>query len=240
MPVTTGSGGGELTLYAIGDLHLSFAQEKPMDIFGDLWENHAERVKEFWLSKINDQDTVLVPGDISWALRLEDAHPDLEWLNALPGRKILVKGNHDYWWQSKSKLNQAYPDMIFLQNTYDKYEGYAICGTRGWLCPNSANFTEHDHKIYKREVLRLENSLEQAAKDKWKKIIVMMHYPPTNEKHEASDFTQLTEAYQVEKVIYAHLHGEKYYRAGLQGVRNGVEYHLVSCDYLRCNPLIIL
>ncbi len=229
-----------MALYAIGDLHLSFAQEKPMDIFGELWKNHGERVKQFWLSNVNNQDTVLVPGDISWALRLGDARQDLEWLNALPGRKIMVKGNHDYWWQSISKLNQAFPDMVFLQNSYVKYEDYAICGTRGWLCPNSANFTEHDYKIYRREVLRLRNSLEQAANDKWEKIIVMMHFPPTNEKHETSEFTKLAEAYQVEKVIYAHLHGENYYCAGFQGVRNEVEYYLVSCDYLQCKPLIIL
>jgi len=229
-----------LALFAIGDLHLSFALEKPMDIFGDQWENHTERVKKAWLEMIKDTDTVLIPGDVSWALTLEEACLDLEWLNALPGRKILVKGNHDYWWQSIGKLKDAHPNLCFIQNSFSTFEDYAICGTRGWLCPNDTNFTKHDQKIYEREILRLELSLEQAAKEKWAKRIIMMHYPPTNEKHEVSGFIQLAEAYGVERVIYAHLHGKNYYRAGLQGLKNGVEYHLVSCDYLQCKPFRII
>lgn len=229
-----------MALFAIGDLHLSFALEKPMDIFGGQWENHTEKVKEAWVEYIKEADTVLIPGDISWALRFEEAREDLEWISQLPGRKIFVKGNHDYWWQTISKLNGSYDNMYFLQNTFYKYEDYAICGTRGWLCPNSTNFTQHDQKIYLREINRLKNSLDQAVKNNMSKIIVVMHYPPTNEKFEASGFTELAETYKVEKVIYAHIHGKNYFHTGLKGARNGVEYHLVSCDYLQCRPLKIL
>lgn len=227
-----------MALYAIGDLHLSFTSDKPMDIFG--WENHTEKVKDLWLEYIREEDTVLIPGDISWALRLEDALTDLGWLADLPGKKILVKGNHDYWWQGISKLNTLYSNMFFLQNTYYLYDEYAICGTRGWLCPNSVNFTKHDEKIYLREVNRLKSSLEQAKRGGNNKIIAMMHYPPTNEKYDPSGFTDLFEKYEVEKVVYAHLHGKNYYQMGFQGMRNNVEYSLVSCDYLQFKPLKIL
>lgn len=229
-----------MSLFAIGDLHLSFAIEKPMDIFGGQWENHTQKIKDAWAEMIQDEDTILIPGDISWALRLDDAHMDLSWIEDLPGKKILIKGNHDYWWQSISKLNGRYKEMYFLQNTFYSYKEYGICGTRGWICPNSTNFTEHDHKIYLREINRLKNSLDLAEKNKVEKIIVMMHYPPTNEKFEASGFTELIESYGVYKVVYAHLHGTNYFHTGLKGLKNGVMYHLVSCDYLECRPLKLL
>lgn len=211
-----------------------------MDIFGGQWENHTEKIKEAWMKEIKDEDTILIPGDISWALKLDDAHIDLSWIEELPGRKILVKGNHDYWWQSISKLKGRYAQMYFLQNTFYFYENYGICGTRGWICPNSTNFTEHDQKIYLREINRLKHSLDQAVKKNVDKIIVMMHYPPTNEKFEKSGFIELIESYGVSKVIYAHLHGESYFHTGLKGLKNDVMYHLVSCDYLECRPLKLL
>lgn len=229
-----------LSLFAIGDLHLSFAVEKPMDIFGEQWVDHPKRIEKYWLDKITDDDTVLIPGDISWALKLQDAMVDLDWLNRLPGKKLLIKGNHDYWWQTISKLNSLYENIHFLQNNCYFYEEYAICGTRGWLCPNDSNFSQKDTKIYLRELNRLELSLQQARKHNSTKIIVMLHYPPTNEKKEISGFMELFKEYQVEKVIYAHLHGKKYYDFGIHGEREGIQYYLTSSDYLEFEPLKIM
>lgn len=229
-----------MSLFAIGDLHLSFALNKPMDIFGDQWIDHPERIKRSWIENISEHDTILIPGDISWALKLNDAMIDLEWLNNLPGKKIFIKGNHDYWWQTISKLNTFYKDMYFLQNNYYTYEDYAICGTRGWLCPHDSNFSRQDNKIYLRELNRLELSLKQAVKNGCEKIIVMLHYPPTNEKKEASGFVELFEQYKVEKVIYAHLHGKRYYDLSIQGEHNGIQYYLTSSDYLNFEPLKLL
>ncbi len=211
-----------------------------MDIFGDQWVDHPKRIERSWLEKIKADDTVLVPGDVSWGLKLQEAMVDLEWLNNLPGRKILIKGNHDYWWKTISKLNTLYDNMHFLQNNCYLYEEYAICGTRGWLCPNDSNFSQKDTKIYLRELNRLELSLQQAKKNRCDKIIVMLHYPPTNEKKETSGFIELLMQYQVKTVIYGHLHGKKYYDFGIQGERDGIQYYLTSSDYLNFEPLKIL
>ncbi|HOA80125.1 MAG TPA: metallophosphoesterase [Defluviitaleaceae bacterium] len=227
-----------MSIYAIGDLHLSGAVDKPMDMFGDNWINHATQIKNNWLNLIESKDTILIPGDISWAMNMEEAMIDLEFIHKLPGKKILVKGNHDYWWKSVSKLNTLYEDMFFIQNNFIETEGFAICGSRGWLCPNDTEYTEHDYKIYNRELQRLELSLKEASKAKTSKIIVMMHYPPTNDKLEKSGFIVLFEKYNVEKVIYGHLHGNSF-KAGLNGFFNGVEYKLVSCDYINFKPILI-
>lgn len=233
-----------MALYAIGDLHLSFSSDKPMDVFGENWANYEEKIKSFWIENIRETDTTLIPGDISWAMRLEHALVDLEWIHELPGRKILLRGNHDYWWASLNKLQALYEDMDFLQNNFYEYESegvmYAICGTRGWLCPNPNKFDENDKKIYDRELLRLKLSLDAAKAAGHDKIIVMTHYPPTNDMQEDSGFTEIYEAYGVEKVIYGHLHTEFSFETGLQGVHGGVEYQLTSCDYLDFKPLKIL
>ncbi|PAB60644.1 metallophosphoesterase [Anaeromicrobium sediminis] len=226
-----------MSLYAIGDLHLSFSTEKPMDIFGKNWIDHHIKIEESWRSKITNEDTVLIPGDISWAMSLEDAKIDLEWIDKLPGKKILLRGNHDYWWTSLKKMNGLFESMVFVQNNHVEYEDYAICGTRGWLCPNDNKFTDHDQKIYDRELHRLKLSLDSTKRDK---IIVMTHYPPTNDKLQDSGFTKIYEEYNVEKVIYGHLHGRHSYNTGLKGNYNNVEYVLTSCDYLDFNPVKIL
>ncbi|MCT4596004.1 MAG: metallophosphoesterase [Anaeromicrobium sp.] len=226
-----------MSLYAIGDLHLSFSTEKPMDIFGENWIDHHIKIEENWKSKITNEDTVLIPGDISWAMSLEDAKVDLEWIDKLPGKKILLRGNHDYWWTSLKKMNSLFENMVFLQNNHVEYEDYAICGTRGWICPNDNKFTDHDQKVYDRELHRLKLSLDSTKKDK---ILVMTHYPPTNDKLQESAFTKIYEEYNVEKVIYGHLHGKHSYNTGFKGCRNNVEYLLTSCDYLDFNPVKIL
>ena len=229
-----------MNLYTISDLHLGFNVEKPMDIFGDKWRNHCDKIKNNWLEKITDEDTILIAGDISWSLKAEDSVYDLDWINELPGNKIISKGNHDYWWTSISKLNSMYEKTKFLQNNYYTYKEYAICGTRGWICPGANSFTSKDEKIYKRELIRLRLSLEAAKKDNYNSIIVMLHYPPTNEKFEESEFIKVIKEFNVEKVIYGHLHGPVLYGTLFVGNIDGVEYILTSADYLDFNPIKIL
>ncbi|MEN2258513.1 metallophosphoesterase [Paraclostridium benzoelyticum] len=229
-----------MSLYAIGDLHFSTAVNKPMNIFGDNWDNHEEKIINSWKSKVNEEDTVLIVGDTSWAINMNEAEADLNIIHSLPGKKIYVKGNHDYWWTTVAKLNKLYDDMSFLQNNFYQYEEYAICGTRGWICPNDVKFTEDDEKIYKREAHRLKLSLDAAKKAGFKKIIVITHYPPTNDKLDPSLFTEIYESYGVEKVVYGHLHGKESFKMGLKGIRNEVEYNLVSCDYIDFNLIKIM
>lgn len=241
-----------MSIFSIADLHLSFSAEKPMDIYGGEWINHTKKLKDNWIQLISDNDTVIIPGDISWALRQKEALQDLEWISELPGKKILIKGNHDLWWASVSKLNNLHDNLFFLQNSFSVSENHAICGTRGWLCPGDDDFTEHDDKIYKRELGRLKLSLEAAflagygEKNGEKKqgnigdIIGVIHFPPTNDKFFSSGFTELFEEYGVRKVVYGHLHGKDAYNNGLQGIRNNVEYILTSLDYLKCVPYKII
>jgi len=220
-----------VAIFAIGDLHLSGYSNKPMDIFGEHWTEHDKKIMESWQKNVKDEDAVLIPGDISWAMTLEDAKIDLNWIADLPGQKYLIRGNHDYWWGSLTKLNSLFDSMHFIQNNFFTYNQYAICGTRGWNCPNHYKFTEHDGKIFTREVNRLELSLKAAKEKGYEDIIVMLHYPPTNDKLEPSLFTEMLEKYKVKQVVYGHLHGETSYDAGLKGEYNGVYYNLVSCDY---------
>jgi len=221
-------------------LHLGFNVEKPMDIFGDRWKNHSDNIKENWLSKITEEDMVLIAGDISWSLKEQDSKYDLDWINELPGKKIISKGNHDYWWGSIAKLNSRYENTKFLQNNFYVYENYAICGTRGWICPGGDKYSSKDEKIYSREQIRLRLSLDSAKRKGFEKIIVMLHYPPTNENFEESEFTKIIKEYKVEKVIYGHLHGPVLCRKLLNGYFDEVEYILTSADYLDFNPKRIL
>jgi len=229
-----------MALYGIADLHLSFEVDKPMDIFGEAWVCHEEKIKRNWIEKIGDEDTVLIPGDISWAIKLDEAMTDLSWINSLPGKKILLRGNHDYWWASITKMNNLFDNMYFLQNNYYIYNDYALCGTRGWNCPNNVKFDKHDKKIYDRELHRIRLSLEAAKKNGYNKYIVMTHYPPTNEKLERSGFLDIYEEYKVEKVVYGHLHDKDSFKMGLKGIHNGIEYKLISSDFIDFNPIKIM
>lgn len=228
-----------MALYAISDLHLGFNEDKPMDIFGEKWNGHPEKIKNNWIKKIKKEDTVLIAGDISWAMNSDSSMFDLQWIEELPGMKILSKGNHDYWWTSINKLNALFEKTKFLQNNYYSYEEYAICGTRGWTCPGGDKFTEKDKKIYLRELIRLRLSLDEAKKNGFSKFIVMLHYPPTNERFEESEFVKIIKEYGVEKVIYGHLHGPSLKRV-LNGEVDGVEYIMTSADFLDFNPIKIL
>ena len=235
-----------MSIFAIGDLHLSFDERisKPMDIFGSRWENHAERLKQNWEENIGKDDTVLVCGDISWGLRLEEAMADFKWIESLPGRKIITKGNHDLWWGSIKRLNDISEKLRFLQNDaaliFDGDKNISICGTRGWICPGTDGFDEHDEKIFNRELIRLEMSLEDAKRHEPDVIIAMLHYPPCNDKFQPSEFTKMLSSYGVKTCIYGHLHGKDAFKNGFQGILNGVEYKLVSLDYIEANPIKIL
>ncbi len=228
-----------MALYAISDLHLAFNDDKPMDIFGEKWSRHDEKIKNNWIKKINEDDTILIAGDISWAMRAEDSMLDLQWIEDLPGKKIISKGNHDYWWGSITKLNSKFENTKFLQNNFYEYGEYAICGTRGWICPGTDRFNEKDKKIYLRELIRLRLSLDSAKKAGFNKFIVMLHYPPTNEKFEESGFVEILKEYEVEKVIYGHLHGPSLSRV-LNGMRDGIEYIMTSADFIDFNPKFIM
>ncbi|WP_352417163.1 metallophosphoesterase, partial [Clostridium tertium] len=224
-----------MALYAISDLHLAFTTDKPMDIFGAKWLKHDEKIKENWIKKITDEDTVLIAGDISWSMRSDESKVDLDWIDALPGKKIISKGNHDYWWGGISKLNRMYENTKFLQNNFYTYEDYAICGSRGWILEGSDRFTEKDKKIFDREIIRLKLSLDKAKEAGYENIVVMIHYPPMNEKRENSAFTNLFKEYGVKKVIYGHLHGPSLANV-LNGEHEGIEYLMTSCDFLDFDP----
>lgn len=228
-----------MAIYAISDLHLSFSQDKPMDIFGEIWENHEKKIEKNWKRIVKETDTVLICGDHSWALKLEEAVPDLQFIGRLPGHKIMIKGNHDLWWQSLKKIKAVLPENISLvQNTHVEIAGKCICGTRGWVSPNDDSFTEHDLKIYRREVQRLKNSLESARKAGGKDIIVMLHYPPFNSKKEPTDFVRVMHEYGVKTCVYGHLHGLAQQNA-VTGDVDGITYYMVACDYVDFTPVLI-
>ena len=229
-----------MSLYAIGDLHFSTSVNKPMNVFGNNWDKHEEKIIDSWKLKVKPEDTVLVLGDTSWGINLEEAKSDLDIISELPGQKYFVKGNHDYWWTTVTNLNKLYDNCKFMQTNFYEYGEYAICGGRGWICPNDVKFDSKDEQIYKREENRIRISLEAARKSGYEKIMVVTHYPPTNDKLKESIFTRLYEEYKVEKVIYGHLHGRESFKMGLKGIRNGVEYILASCDYLDFDLIKIL
>lgn len=230
-----------MALYAISDLHFGTGINKTMDIFGYKWINHVEKTVLNWKNTVTEDDTVIIAGDISWGNNLVESKADLDIINSLPGKKIMLMGNHDYWWQSLNKVCNAYSDILFLQNNFYMYGNTAICGTRGWICPNKVKFTKDDKKVYNREQIRLKLSLDAAVKaGHYEKIIVVFHYPPVNENHDRSDFIDIIEQYgTVKNVIYGHIHGISDSSEIFGGIHNGIEYSLVSSDYLNFTPIKI-
>ena len=223
-----------MRLFAIGDLHLPGGQEKPMDVFGDHWEGHFERIAEDWRSRVTDDDVVLIPGDTSWAMQLSDAVPDLEAIGALPGRKLLTKGNHDYWWGGVGQVRRALPEgMMAIQHDVAYLGDVVVTGTRGWTFPTEeAPLSAEDERIFNRELIRLELALNAAQKAAdGRPILLMLHYPPLYQMERDTAFTRLIEKYPVHTVVYGHLHGAGI-RAGFTGEWNGVRYLLTSCDAL--------
>lgn len=220
-----------MVIYAIGDLHLPGGADKPMQVFGAHWEGHFERVCRDWREKVGENDVVLLPGDLSWAMQTEDALPDLRAIGALPGRKILLRGNHDYWWCGISRLRELLPPgMYAVQNDAMRLEDTAFCGTRGWTLPGGGT-TPEDEKIYRRELLRMEMSLDRAVKLGASRLVVLCHYPPLGEGAAETPLSALLEKYPVDDVVYGHLHGLSL-RGAVNGIHGGIRYHCVSCDGL--------
>ena len=214
--------------------------DKSMDMFGGAWVNHAERLREIWLRLIEPDDIVFIPGDISWALKLDEAKADLAWIDALPGRKILIRGNHDLWWSSMKKMRGLFPSIGFIQNDCAEFDDLVLCGSRGWVCPGDPNYTENtDRKIYERELLRLEMSLSSGSKT-GKRIIAATHFPPTPSADLDSGFMQLYKKYGVKTAVYGHLHGSKAFSGAPEGMTDGIYLRLVSLDKLDAAPLKII
>ncbi len=218
-------------VFVIGDLHLSFGVDKPMEIFGYKWENHIEKLTNNWIEQVKEDDTVILAGDFSWSSNLDDAYKDFEYINNLPGKKILLKGNHDYWWSTLTKMNKYleeknFKNIYFLHNNSYEFEDFEIVGTKGW---SDQEITGYEKNIL-REIGRLKTSIESTKTDKPK--IAVIHHPPffTGEKEEYK-FTKILEENNVKKCYYGHLHGSSHINA-IQGSINGVEYHLISGDYL--------
>lgn len=219
-----------MAVWAISDLHLP-AGEKPMDIFGDHWTNHFERIREDWLSRVQPQDIVLLPGDLTWAMHLEEAQADIDRIACLPGRKILLRGNHDYWWSSIGRVRRILPEGSYaLQNDSLMLDDMLFAGSRGWTIPADINADSDDARIYRRERQRLEMSLRHArARSESAELIVMMHYPPRSDTQQG--FSDIIQAYGAKNVVYGHLHGAGLAGA-IRGEIDGICYHQVSCDGL--------
>ena len=225
-----------MRVFAIGDLHLPGGDLKPMDVFGPHWENHFERISQSWRRSVSDGDLVLIPGDISWAMQLEDAVEDLRSIAQLPGTILIMRGNHDYWWSSLTQLRCRLPErMHAVQNDAFDAGDVVFCGTRGWtIPPASGTASAQDEKLYRREAMRLEMSLQAARRLAGERpVFAMMHYPPLLPEHarEGTAFTRLLTEYGVTRCVYGHLHSQSVQR-GLHSVYDGVRYDLVSCDSL--------
>ena len=228
-----------MALYAIGDLHLSLGTDKPMDIFGGAWVGYMEKLRE-GMSVIREEDTTVLLGDLSWALGLDSAKEDFAWINQIPGRKIILKGNHDYWWSTAAKFykfcqEQGFSNQFILNNNHYEYDGFAICGTRGWFFEEERS-SDHDGKVFRRELMRLEASLK-AAGDLTKNVF--LHYPPRYRGYECTEILDLLKKYEVRQCFYGHLHGASHGLA-MEGLWDGVEFRLVSADRLNFRPFKVI
>jgi len=228
-----------MAIYAISDLHLSFGVNKPMNIFGDVWNNYEEEIKKNWNETVKEEDTVIIPGDISWAMNLDESKPDFEYINSMPGKKIFIRGNHDYYFSTKTKMQNFFQennfqDFSIIHNTAEDVEDYIICGSRGWG-KTEGNDAQSDKKIIEREEGRLRNSLEQGKKLQeeylekgiHKDIIVALHFPPFIGK-----FKSIMEEYNAKICIYGHLHGYGHTTVR-EGIIDGIDYKMVGCDYTK-------
>ena len=228
-----------MALYAIGDLHLCLGAEKPMDVFGGAWVGYMDKLRE-GLAKVQPEDTTVLLGDLSWALDLDNAAADFAWINEIPGRKIILKGNHDYWWNTQAKFarfcqENGFSNLNILNNNCFEYDGWAICGTRGWFFEEERG-SDHDKKVFNRELLRLETSLK-AAGDLPK--MVFLHYPPLYKGYKYQEIIDLMHKYGVRRCFYGHLHGQSHGLA-MEGLWDSIEYRLVSADYIGFVPFTVI
>ena len=227
-----------MALYTLGDTHLSLQSDKPMDVFGGRWEGYVDKLRA-GLSVLRPEDTLVLCGDISWGMSLEEAKADFAFLQALPGQKILLKGNHDYWWTTAAKMNRFFEENGFdtlhiLHNNALSYGGISLCGTRGWFFEEDQQ--GHNEKVFLREVARLETSLKAAGEGE---KYCFLHYPPLYQGYRCPELIRLMETYGVTRCFYGHLHGGSH-RLALEGTIGGIEYHLVSADFLDFAPRKIL
>ena len=225
-----------MSLFAIADLHLSLSVNKPMDIFGERWSNHVEKLTKNWNETVSENDIVVIPGDVSWAINFDEAKADFEYINKLNGTKIISKGNHDYWWSTLSKLNAFLADnnfdtIRFLHNNHYKYENYGICGTRGWI--NETNVPA-DAKVLAREAQRLEVSIKSALNDNLEPI-VFLHYPPVFGNESNYDILDVMYKYNVKECYYGHLHGNAH-KYAICGEREGINFNLIAADFVQFCP----
>ena len=231
-----------MKIWAISDPHFSFGCDKPMDIFGGAWENHVENFFKNWNTVVGDDDIVLVAGGISWAMKLEEAKVDLDKLGELKGTKIIIKGNHEYGWKSISSVRSILPESVkALQNDSIKIGKFIFCGTRGWsVKEDNKEWSDNDEKIFLRELERLKLTLRSMSvqREEGDKVIAMIHFPPFNSKLEDSGFTNLFEEYKVDTVVYGHIH-ESGARNVKKLTKNGVDYYLTSCDFLKMKPVLL-
>lgn len=228
-----------MALYAIGDLHLCLGANKPMDVFGGKWVGYMDKLSEA-MSVITDDDTTVLLGDLSWALDIASAYNDFAWIDRIPGRKIILKGNHDYWWSTASKFykfceSNGFTNQFILNNNHYEYDGWAICGTRGWFFEEDVS-GQHDEKVFKRELLRLEASLRSAGE---LSKMVFLHYPPRYKGYECPEILELLDKYEVRRCFYGHLHGPSH-KLAMEGLWGGVEYRLVAADYLDFKPFTVI
>ena len=230
-----------MAIYALADLHLSFGTDKPMDVFGDAWGDYTKKIEENWQSIVSDDDLVIIPGDVSWATYIEDAYEDFKFINRLNGKKVILKGNHDYWWTTLSKMNKflnenKFNSITILNNNAIEFENAAICGTRGWWYKDGQS--EDDEKILDRERKRLVLALEDAVKLKKERIIVGLHYPPVCIDSPNRDFLDIMKQYNVETCVYGHLHSFSQKNA-VTGQFDGVNLKLVAGDYVNFMPILV-
>lgn len=229
-----------MSVFAIADLHLSFGADKPMDVFPG-WANYTERLRENWSAVVNENDTVVIAGDISWAMDLRDTVKDFSFIDRLPGKKLLLKGNHDYWWTTKGKMDKfisenGFSTLSILHNNYIIADGLALCGSRGWFYDAE---TDADMKVLHREVGRLKMSIEPAVRDGFEPI-VFLHYPPVYNNTECCEIMDVLRGYGIKKCFYGHIHGGNAARRAFIGDYNGISMKLISCDHLRFTPLAVL
>lgn len=232
-----------MAIYAISDLHLSLGTDKPMDVFGDRWKDHVNRLERNWNQVVGKDDVVLIPGDISWGINLDEALPDFRFIDLLSGMKIIGKGNHDYWWSTRRKFKgfldaNGLGTISMLHNNAFRVGDYAICGSRGWIDPGDPDFKEEDRKIFSREIERLRMSLEEG-KRLGGEIIAMLHYPPFDSAHRPNDFVDLMGKYDVKVCIYGHIHG-KWEESWRDETIDGIRFLLVSADFLSFMPVRIV
>ncbi|MEO0477861.1 MAG: metallophosphoesterase [Planctomycetota bacterium] len=230
-----------MRLFAISDLHLSFGVDKPMDVFGDHWSGHADKIRESWDARITDQDWVLVGGDTSWGLNMAQAQPDLDWLGERPGQKILIRGNHCTWWSTLSKVRKALDASVrpLHCNAFKMDDGTVVVGARLWDPPNAPWADENAKKIFNREIERFRLSIEAGKKLDGDRMIALVHYPPRYSDGRCTAAVELMEEASVEACIYGHLHGRKYHKQGFQGEAGGIRYYLTACDAIDFEPIEI-